>query len=296
MGNIIILDESKCGDQTLFIFSGILFNSFQTFLSFENDSSIIKSNIMLNNNITINELKGNNISNVISPIYLRYLSDLIEKIRLYIFNGYASIRFYIMHKDDLKLGDIDLENVINTILEENTNIDHSRVQTYLYYHLSSFLIKRLNELPFQNDYIESAICDNVYNLSNTVNTTIWARGNIASIQKDIKEIAPMIIEKVHNQISSNKHNGFRKLDFFDSKLYITIQLNDILSNFLLNSIRYIYFDNKANPISSKYKAKYDFLSNYIDLRGLNINDLNLQEINCDISSASVFDAVLGKIL
>jgi hypothetical protein len=296
MGNTLILDESKVGDGSLFCFAGILYKDQETFLRIESILALIKNrHDSANANAPI-ELKGNRISTTIDTKKEALLDELFKTIQALTFSGTVSIRFYIMHKDDLNYANVNLENVINKILEQNTSIDKTKVQTYLYYQLSSLLIKRIHELPFNKSFIETVICDNVYNMQKTSKAIVWARGNIASIKEDINTIVPMIIEAVHNKLPTTKHKGFRFLDFYDSTSLVSIQLCDILSNFIMNGIRYMYFNSIGDAANSiLYKAKYDFLNKYIDISTLPIAEIPLTASGSDITCKSIFLPLMGKI-
>ncbi len=296
MGNSLILDESKVGDGSLFCFAGILYKDQTTFLQIESILASIKNrHDSANANAPI-ELKGNKISTTINRKKEALLDELFNKIQAMTLSGSVSIRFYIMHKDDLNYANVNLENVINKILEQNTSIDKKKVQTYLYYQLSSLLIKRIHELPFKNNFIETVICDNIYNMQTTSKSIVWARGNIASIKKDINTIVPMIIEAVHNKLPTPKHKGFSFLDFYDSNSLVSIQLCDILSNFIMNSIRYMYFLSIGDIVNSaSYKAKYDFLNKYIDISTFPISEIPLIASGKDISCTNVFSSFMGKM-
>ena len=65
---------------------------------------------------------------------------------------------------------------------------------------------------------------------------------------------------------------------------VSIQICDILSNFLMNSLKYLYYNAKRNKLKDEYKDKYDFLKKYIDIDGFPINDINLCIVNNDITS------------
>ena len=79
----------------------------------------------------------------------------------------------------------------------------------------------------------------------------------------------------------------------DSHKLVSIQICDILSNFLMNSLKYLYYNAKRNKLKDEYKDKYDFLKKYIDIDGFPINDINLCIVNNDITSLKKFDTVFG---
>ncbi|AEJ19915.1 DUF3800 domain-containing protein [Gracilinema caldarium] len=296
MGNTLILDESKVGDGSLFCFAGILYKDQTTFLQIDSILASIKNRHDLANANAPIELKGNKISTTIDRKKEALLDELFKTIQALTLSGSVSIRFYIMQKDDLNYANVNLENVINKILEKNTSIDKKKVQTYLYYQLSSLLIKRIHELPFKKSFIETVICDNIYNMRTTSKSIIWARGNIASIKIDINTIVPMIIEAVHNKLPTPKHYGFKFLDFYDSTSLVSIQLCDILSNFIMNSIRHMYFISIGDATNAAlYKAKYDFLNKYIDISNLPITEIPLTAAGNDISCSNVFLPFMGKM-
>jgi hypothetical protein len=295
MGNTLILDESKIGDGSLFCFAGIVYKDQATFLQIESVLVSIKNRHELANTNTPIELKGNRISSPIDRNKEALLDELFKTIQALTLSGSVSIRFYIMQKDDLDYANVNLEYVINKILEQNTSIDKAKVKTYFYYQLSSFLIKRINELPFEKDNIETVICDNIYNMRTTSKSIVWARGNIASIQKDINTIVPMIIEAVHNKLPVPKHKGFNFLDFYYSTSLVSIQLCDILSNFIMNSIRYMYFTSIGSANATVYKAKYDFLNKYIDISNLPFAEIPLSVSGDDITCTNKFLPLIGKM-
>ena len=104
------------------------------------------------------ELKGSNIGNKIDKNKKELLIKLFNKLVFSTRSNVTKVVFYIMHKDDLKFDKLNIENVINELLKQHTSVDKNEVHKYVYYHLSLFLIKRLHEIPFNNDYIENHCC------------------------------------------------------------------------------------------------------------------------------------------
>jgi len=297
MENFIAFDESKLSDNSMYCFSGILFRNVEVFLRSEFEFIRIKEEYKKNNGNNEFELKGSKIGASVSPITKKFLIELFSYLRTSILNGESKIFFYIMHKDDLQYANVDLTKVIEGVMKKVTNIDSDEIFKYIYSHLSSFLIKRLPELTFKDEVLKYAICDNVYNLKTNCHSIVESKGNIFSMPSDTSLIVAEIIERVHNLLPEAKqHHGFTTLDFFDSTDIVTIQLCDILSNFLLNSIRYEYY-NSINDLENKakYKFKYDFINEYVFKLNIPLTQLPLSLKNNELTANRKFDAIMGKL-
>lgn len=297
MENFIAFDESKLSDNSMYCFSGILFRNVEIFLQSEFEFIRIKEEYERKYGNMEFELKGNKISSSVSSSKKKLLLDLFSYLRNSILTGDSKIFFYIMHKDDLQYANVDLNAVIEGVMKKVTDINTDEIFKYLYSHLSSFLIKRLPELTFKDDVLKYAICDNVYSLKINCHSAVEAKGNIFSMPSDTSLIVAEIIERIHNLLPGTiQHHGFTALDFFDSKDIVTIQICDILSNFLLNSIKYEYY-NSINDCENeaKYKFKYDFLNDYIFKLNIPLNQLPLSVKNNELTANKKFDAIMGKI-
>ena len=243
------------------------------------------------------ELKGNNIGKTISKNTKKLLDELFIILKKHFLINEVNIKFFITHGQDLNYATINLEDVVNKVLLSVTQINSDEVQKFLYYQLSVFLIKTLAELPFEKDIVESIISDNVYSLEKKSQEKIIAYGNIFDVIEPIEQVVPLVIQSIHNNLpcrkSKSNHQGFNVLKFLDSHKLVSIQVCDILSNFLMNSLKYLYYSKIDNPLKDEYKEKYDFLKKYIDIDGFPINDINLCIDNNEITSSKKFDTVFG---
>jgi hypothetical protein len=277
------------------VFAAIIIQDQQAFYHLEGNLQRLKDTHEARNGGTAIELKGNKIGQTIDAAKVSLLDDLFSAVIQDTQFGTVGISFYIMHKDDLSYSTANIKRLVDGLLKNNTSVDPGKVQTYLYYQLSSFLVKRLHQLPLLGDYVHAVICDNVYNLVNTAKTVVWGRGNLGSVQKPISFLVPLVLQAIHNQLPLPKHQGFVSMDFYNSQTLVIIQLCDILANFLLNSIRYLFLSASTDPSASNYKAKYDYISKYIDLSGLQVSGFGLSKSPTDLTSTTSFKALMGKV-
>lgn len=297
MSNIILFDESKCSDQSLLIFTGLVFSNKEYLLQFENYLKLIKLQIEKKYNIEFKEIHASSFKKKISKVKVELFNSFVSLFFQFHSVNLVNLRFYIMHKLDLKLEDVDFTEVINGIIKNTTDLEKNEIKNLLYYQLSTLLIKRIDELPLINCYIEAVISDNIFNLEKSGKQAFWAFGNIFKQKDHAMTFIPQIIEILHNKIKpTHNHVGFKYLDFIDSHHFITLQFVDVLSNFILSHIRYTFLLQTGNAKYVEYESKYNLLKKIIDLSQLPIKDLNLEydTESKDIKSTKIFDAILGK--
>lgn len=296
--NIIFFDESKFGDGSLYCFAGLIYKNQLIYQNIENELIAIRNNYnsIFGNNF---ELKGNKIGKTIDVNKKQLITELLTCIKKHVLNDEVIVQFFVMHGNDLNYANVNLESVINGVLANITTIPHNTIQKYLYYQLSVFLIKRLSSLPFPGDIVHSVISDNVYNMVTTSTQTITTHGNIFSMNQPVETVVPTVIQNIHNLLPCKKfsHNGFELLKFLDSKTSVSLQVCDIISNFMMNSIRYLYFNYLGNSLKDDYSDKFNLLSTFIEhLEAFPINDLNLtMTSNNDITSTSKFNPIEGRV-
>ena len=206
--------------------------------------------------------------------------------------------------NDFSYSSVDLKNVIEDIFKQVTGVQlDADIEKLLYYQLSVFFMKNIHELHFKGDIVEKIISDNVYSLEKKNNEPIVCKGNIALSTLPLKKVSAMIVENVHNVLfgkvlsrPSVCHNGLKELVFIDSKKYITIQLCDVLSNFLMATIKYLYLKSQNLPTQNT-GFNYKFLTQYINgLADIPLDNMNLKLTDGKgISSIQKFDPICGKI-
>ena len=295
MNNFLVLDESKLSDGSLYCFAGVLFKDVETFFQSEAEFIVIKNKYdsLSKSNI---ELKGRKIGSSLSVYKRNLITDLIGKVREKVVKSEVKVFFILMHKDDLSINDTNVVDVVKKLLETHTNINKEDIQKYIYNELSAFLIYGLSGLTFPDEYLQYILCDNIYGLDEKNEQQILTEGNITITQNAFSSVIANIIEITHNQISKRKHIGLKSIDFSDSNNFISIQVCDILSNFIVSSIRYLFYTS-INDISKakKYKLKYDILNNNLFSINLPINEIPLAESQTDITCTTKFPIRLGHL-
>jgi hypothetical protein len=297
MGNVLVLDESSIQDGSLFCFAGIVFKDHYCYEYLRNKLDIIKRSHEVINGMDSVELKGSNLGPRIANDKKTLIINLFGELKQYIFEKECRVLFYIMHKNDFKMNNIDLERVLNKVIVLNSDINIDYVYKYLYYPLSAFLIYKLQGLSLPNDFIEEVICDNVYNLINTSHDQVTAYSNLTNLNIETRNLIPYAIQAIHNNIFKvpRRHEGFNSLSYCDSSCNILIQLCDLIANFLINSIRYKFYELHQDEKTNTYRVKYDILNNFFDMSNLPLNKLPIIKGQEDIICTKPFSHLFGEV-
>ena len=298
MRNILIADESKTQNQKILIFAYIIIKNTTEELRIAKDLSNILKDYNSLHKTSIKEIHSNKISGKNLKGYQSLLDDMFNYLIGEVKKRNLKINFHVIHNDKIKYKNINIEKVLKGIIINTTNIKEKEVKHFLYSKFYINLCLLLHSFPINNDNIEAIKCDNIYNLVNTSLLRFLGFGRFFKINTSLISYLPKLIEILHNKIHiTKKHNGLSKIEFVDSKKSLLIQVCDILSNFLLASIRYKYYDSQNMPIKNKYSAKYNFLNTYVDLSNLPLASLSLRYNTTlkEIEPTTIFDDIQGSI-
>jgi hypothetical protein len=303
MGSVLYVDESK--GNNIFIFAGIIIN--------ENYPSIHLTNQTYNLYI---EEKLQDIFNEQSQIFGKNFKEIHSKnINAKNFNKFKILLNALLSFLDTEIKKGNIKIVYNIFHENHTSIENfsevikaalksagireDDTNKILNAELYRWLIKEIHKLPINGTSLKTVIADNRFDLKNSTSKKTRASGNIYSYNIQWEELIAITIQSAHQVIQkeffpeNETHEGLEKVIFKDSKSSILLMISDILSNFMYNSIKYLYLKKTTNiEVDKKIELKFNFLSQYIDLNSFPINKLNLSiDKNDNMVSNISFSAI-----